>query len=378
MCYSPILLPNPYKNRGLGFEHKGKKVVLSIGGKFDYLHDTTNHYICVPCGQCSQCLSIRQGFVNQRIQMESFRSELFFFTLTYANRGLKYTNIGDYHVPYPEYKDIQNLFKSLRKILPHPVRYFVVSEYGSKKHRPHFHGIIAVDRNDIVQFYRGSRLYCEKRLYELVFQHWRRNVSKSHKFPVYIFLSDFVVRGKKRTYDFHWVEPIKDHDNDLSFYITKYMLKYSKSIHKLLRKISLDSTLTESQTSELISQIKPRAVMSKDFGSWKLPAVDSYVKKCLSMSKDYPSFFDINTGKSMLLSPYYRKRFLTMDYKLDKYFQYLHQLQYLDIDDMSFAMDSFNPELVCKDFVTDWNRKAFKKILKDKHLSRVKLFVSKK
>lgn len=369
MCSSPILIKNPYHCRGSSFDHNGQKVRLNIGGKFDYLHDTLSQYIQVPCGCCSQCLSMRQGFVNQRVQMESLRSELFFFTLTYANRGLCYTNTLDYKLAYPNYKDIQSLFKALRKIVPHQIRYYVVSEYGGKKGRPHFHGILAVDKEDIDKHYRGSRLYCEKVFYRLFFQYWRRNISKSHKYPVYISLSDHIVRGKKRTFDFHWIEPIRDHDNDVSFYISKYLLKYSSRVEKLLKKIRLDSRLSDDETKSLFSLIKPRSVMSKDFGSYKLPCVASHISRSLKKVTDYPTFVDLHTGKTMLLSPYYRKRFVTLDMKFDKFWEYLHQVQYLDVPQ---SLDSYNPELLGKDIVEDINRKTFQSIQKDKHLNRVK------
>lgn len=374
MCIAPILIKNPYKDRGSTLEHKGQKVRLNIGGNFDYLHDTISQYIQVPCGKCSQCLSMRQGFLNQRVQMESLRSELFYFTLTYNSKGLPISDHPLYRIPYPRYEDIQNLFKSVRKILPHKLRMYVVSEYGSKKFRPHFHGFLAVSREDIKKYYRGSYLYCEKVLFRVILQHWRRNISSSHKHPIYIPLLDFIVRGKKRTYDLHWVQPIMNHDNDVSFYVSKYILKYQPRIEKLLSKIKLDSRLTEDETKRLISLFKPRSVMSKDFGSYKLPYVQSKIKQGLSSCLDFPSFFDLHTGKSMLLSPYYRKRFVTLDMKFDKYWKYLHEVQFLDVPQ---TLDSYNPELLGEDIIQDINRSRFRAIQQDRHLSRVRSRLSK-
>ena len=111
----------------------------------NHLHNTRDKYIQVPCGRCSQCLSQRQGFINQRVQMESFRSHLFMMTLTYNDKSLKRTDIGQYKIPYPEYKDIQNMFKRLR-LQGHVFRYMVVSEYGKNKKRPHYHAIIAIPK----------------------------------------------------------------------------------------------------------------------------------------------------------------------------------------------------------------------------------------
>lgn len=147
MCLSPITLKNPYYLAGSEYKHKmlrsnkkdidGSYHVTSSPMGEEYLnlmryHNTHSVYMQVPCGQCSQCLANRQSYINQRVQMESFRSHMFVFMLSYNNESLKYTNIGEYNIAYPEYSDIQNMFKRLRKRYK-GLRFWVVSEYGSKK-----------------------------------------------------------------------------------------------------------------------------------------------------------------------------------------------------------------------------------------------------
>lgn len=361
MCTSPIFIKNPYYHCG--------------GKGLNHFHDTRSAYVRVPCGQCAQCLSMRQGYVNQRIQMESLRSELFYFTLTYANRGLVFTNVGEYHIPYPNYSDIQNMFKRLRNQLPHPIRYYVVSEYGSKNKRPHFHGILAIDRKDIDTYYRHSYTVCEKFFFKLIFSEWKRNVGKSTKFPQWMPLSDFVYKRGKCTYDFHWIQPIRGHDNDLSFYITKYILKYDKRTRKLLEKIKLDVTLSDVETKLLTSQIKPRSVMSKDFGDYRVHETQSYIIKCLSRNSQLPQFFDINTGKSMLLSPYYRNHCLSMDYANKRYYEYLQKLKINNID---FPYHSYNLDLFDDSSIHDYNCKSVKSFTLDKHKNKVINLANKK
>lgn len=109
--------------------------------------------------------------------------------------------------------------------------------------------------------------------------------------------------------------------------------------------------------------------MSKDFGSYKLSCVASHISQSLNKVSDYPSFIDLHTGKTMLLAPYYRKRFVTLDMRFDKFWEYLHQVQFLDVP---HSLDSYNPELLGKDIVEDINRNTFKSIQRDKHLNRVK------
>ena len=180
-------------------------------------------------------------------------------------------------------------------------RYWVVSEYG-KKGRPHYHGILAIEKDDT------PISVLENSWYYILLNEWSENVGSKKK-PEYKPLLDYVRRrvfGKlKCTYDFKYIEPIRDHDNDVSFYVSKYILKYDKRIEKLLKKISLDKHLEPEERDLLISQIKPRSVMSKDFGSWKLPQVKDHILNHLSWYDDIPQYCDLYTGKFMMLSRYY-------------------------------------------------------------------------
>lgn len=391
MCIAPIILENPYYNRGVSFESEGKKLRLDIGGKYDYLHNTVDRYISVPCGKCSQCISTRQNYYVQRIQMESIRSEIFYFTLTYANRALKFTDKLGYKVPYPHFEDIQNLFKRLRSILPHPILTFVVSEYGTKRKRPHYHGFIAVSKSDIKTYYRGSHLHCEKYLYQSLLQQWKRNIARTispktkkivanTRCPHWVTLCDYIVKRNRRTYDLHWVQPIINHDNDVSYYVTKYLIKYDERTEKLLSKISIarkhnayNDVIPDEYYKELISQIKPRAVMSKKFGDYNYPLIRDYILKCINKSKDYPQFFDLYTGKSMLLCPYYRKHLVSMDYYLERFKSYKDALNNSPLSHLSGLLsNSFNPEYIDPDSVHDYNSKASKAQRKDRHLQRIK------
>lgn len=307
MCSSPILIPNPYY--GLG--SKG----------LNFIHDTVNTHLSVPCGVCHQCCSVRQSHFNQRIQMESFRSEMFMITLTYCDDALLYTNIGEYNIAYPEYSDIQNMMKRIRKSLSHPVRYTFCSEYGSRRFRPHFHGIIAITRDDIAKYYKGSISYCENKLKHIFLSEWRRNISADTFNPDYIPLCHYIVRGKSTTYDFHHIQPILNHDNDVSFYVSKYVLKYDTRTYKLLQKINLDARLSDDERKYLTSMIKPRMVMSKDFGDARYPPIKEYITKCINKHPtQLPQFYDIHTGQSSLLSRYYRKHCDTMINALHRYY----------------------------------------------------------
>lgn len=315
MCNCPITIKNPYY--GLG--SKG----------LNFLHNTHDTHIQVPCGHCQQCVSLRQGFVGQRVQMESLNHDLFFFTLTYNNESLPTITKGDYTLSYPDYTHIQKMFKRIRKRLSYPISYFVVSEYGTKHGRPHFHGILSIPKHAKYGLYHPK----EQEIFDLIKSEWKVNIGSNRK-PVYKPLFTHVNTIRGRNYDCHYIMPMPGHDNDVSFYVSKYIVKYDKRVNDLISKIKLDPSLDDQDTHDLISLVKPRSVMSKSFGSWKDPDVASYINKCISRNGDIPQFYDIYTGKPMLLSPYYRKHFLTVDYRLTQYYNLSN----------SQCLDSFLPD----------------------------------
>lgn len=289
MCSSPITIKNPY---------------FRLGSKgYNFLKNTVDSHIQVPCGNCPQCVAMRQSFFLQRVQMESLRSDLFYFTLTYNDQSLVFTeDLGDYNLPFPVFEDVQNMFKRLRSY-GYNFRATYVSEYGRRRHRPHFHGILAVEKS--------SEHYSvvEKRFKNLFWTEWRRNYGSSRCPLWYPLFTPVYKRGRCTTFDFHYIEPIKDHDNDCSYYVSKYITKYDSWIRSLISKIALDDNLSGEESMYLISLLKPRCNTSKDFGSWDDPKIYSYVNKCASRESlfTWPQFYDIYTGKQMPMSPYYGK-----------------------------------------------------------------------
>lgn len=332
MCVAPITIPNPY---------------YQIGDKgLNFLHDTVNSHIQVPCGKCHQCCSLRQAYFNQRVQMESLRSEIFMITLTYRDEAIRKTNIGDYKCMYPDYTDIQNMFKRIRKKVDYPIRYAFVSEYGSRRRRPHFHGLIAIQKDTIFNIFKGSVSYAEQQLSKLFLSNWQRNIG-SRRNPDYKNLCIYI-RGRngRSTFDFHWVQPLRNHDNDVSFYVSKYVLKFDDRTEKLLKKIKFDPSLDDQQTSELLSLLKPRLVMSKDFGDARYPAIKEYITKCIEKDEtDIPQYYDLYTGQPSLLSRYYRKHCLSINHALTRFY-------------FSSSGDSFSSHFDDDGSVYDWTNEA--------------------
>lgn len=289
MCLTPITIKNPY----FGLGHLG----------VNYLRDTSSITIQVPCGSCPSCIALKQMFILQRVQMESLRSHIFMFTLTYNDSSLRRVRVGEYNIPVPVFSDVQNMFKRLRS-KGYKFRYLVCSEYGRLHFRPHFHGLLAVEKSD------EHFSVIERRFARLLRSEWRVNYG-SKRVPIYSRLStDIYKNGRNTTFDFHYVEPVRGHENDVSYYVTKYVTKFDSRTKKLLQKIACDTALSPDDTTFLLSSIKPFRTMSKDFGDFAYPLIQSTITAMSSRKSDYryPQYYDIFTGQQMPMSPYYGKR----------------------------------------------------------------------
>lgn len=116
----------------------------------------------VPCGKCSIC---RQNYRNMwiaRLNAEFYVSKYaFFITLTYNQDYEKFKEYVDINTgevinkQYSPVRDVQLFLKKLRKIYPEKIRYFVVSEYGEKTLRPHWHMLLFLNDLELErkQFY---------------------------------------------------------------------------------------------------------------------------------------------------------------------------------------------------------------------------------
>lgn len=134
-CISPVNIKNP---------------------RYGFSADET-YYIAVPCGKCTACLSNKRREWCFRLENEMNQATSgYFITLTY----------NDDNCPIcVNKKDCQNFLKRFRRrIEPNRVRYFLVSEYGDKFGRPHYHlllfnysGSVASLRSDL----KSTWLLCD-------------------------------------------------------------------------------------------------------------------------------------------------------------------------------------------------------------------------
>lgn len=107
----------------------------------------------VPCGKCMACLQTKRTQWSYRLN-EHLRvsKSAYFITITYEDSSLPLEQVHqDTFVPVVVKRDVQLFLKRLRKTQKGKISYYLVSEYGSITHRPHYHAIMFDLDGDIVQ-----------------------------------------------------------------------------------------------------------------------------------------------------------------------------------------------------------------------------------
>lgn len=325
MCLAPILIKN--KSR----MHRGKVDCLAT------LRDTKSQYIYVNCGVCPECLRKKQMYLVQRCQLESMDNHLFFGTLTYSNSMLRSYDVNGFNHSYADFTDFQKMLKRLRKhsffISHSDFKYLVVNEYGSKRHRPHFHFILFIPKQSSDTVF--TPIQYENVLRRLILSEWKRNVG-STRTPIYLPLCDYCEKfknGKLSTnFDFHYVNPCltSGQESDVSFYVTKYCLKYDKWIDDKRKALYLNCE-TEEDYYMIWSKLKPSVRKSHNFGI--TPNTHRYIRECIDVYSSrslYPLFRNPLTGQLFPMSPYLFNKFGTLVDKYEFYYRSQHPDSYDD------------------------------------------------
>lgn len=305
---------------------------------FNYLHDCQSQKIPVPCGKCPQCVALKQNYFVQRCQMESFGNYLFFGTLTYNPASIRNIVVNGYKLDYADFTDVQKMFKRIRKSnkFTRLFKYQVVSEYGGKRHRPHYHLLLSIPKFDTDDKWTPYNL--EKIIHDSLLSEWRRNYG-STRLPIYKPLCDYVVTTKGRTFDLHYVRPSATSagESDVAFYVSKYMCKYSKYVDSLHSALKLNTEPDEFK--EVWKLLAPKCVRSHDWGDCTNPKVRDHIRKGIDIAlRDpklfYPIFINPISGHEFPLSPYYRKKFITLE---DAHTFYYKFKEYPDLYDSIVA-----------------------------------------
>lgn len=298
MCVSPVLIKNP---------NYGKS------GLYARTKDTSSLYIKVPCGYCPQCIASRQMKVVQRCIMMCLDYHPFFGTLTYNNDSLPiWTFSNGVSIPFADFRDLTLMFKRIRKNneFERDFKYFAVSEKG-KKGRPHFHFLLFVRKSPGDDF--NSCINLETRLSSLILSEWKRNYGTVRN-PVYRPLCTYVkklINGVWK-YNFSLEYVFRNSSksvDDVSYYVTKYMLKSDLRSVRLQQAMRLN--LPEDEYNSAWLKVRPHSQWSKGFGAPDSPRVLSYLRRCISScllnGEEFPRFLS-PAGKSMPLAGYYKSR----------------------------------------------------------------------
>lgn len=298
MCVSPILIKNP---------NFGSNVEL-----IQKTSDTLSRYIRVPCNHCSECIALRQSSVVQRCRTLSLDHYIFFCTLTYSNEMLpKITTSSGYTISYVDISDLQKMFKRIRHAnsFGKPFVYYFVSERGSKKGRPHVHGLIFIEKKKSDD--KLTPLLLEKVIRQTLFREWRRNFGSDRKpiwKPLFQFHSKIVAGKRFSNFDCHYVVPhsTEHGSDDVAFYVTKYLLKVSPLEVKLQQALRLN--LEPSEYEDIWKLVRSRSVCSLGFGAVTDFERDK-VLQCIDQSSSHPDglkYFN-SDGSTFPLARYYRK-----------------------------------------------------------------------
>lgn len=302
MCLSPRTILNPYHNidRGLTF---------AFDARFKYMY--------IPCGVCPECLATKQLGYVQRLEVETSYSIVFAIMLSYNNTVLPSVSLPDgSSLPCFCRKHLTDMFCRIRhrNVLP-DFKYFYVSEYGGKKHRPHYHIMLFFNENC---GFSGDELFSV--VYRTFFEEWRINVG-SRRSPVYVpcfdYAEKFVFNKKFRNFDVQLLDRSFGQDLKLSFYNSKYVIKPSRYVDFLYKRVLSACDGDLSVFRPIWSRLRPFKQFSHFMG---LPdkslypelyeGVVSYLQDSIRFSIDaglkYPHYYSkFNSGFSAPLARYY-------------------------------------------------------------------------
>lgn len=271
MCVAPISIENP--NR---WDAASRQRFSGLLSRLSQFKDTESMRISVPCGKCPECTFVRQNNIAQKVYFESLHNDLYFLTLTYKPSMRPFfvssePSIGKVECLRP--RDVALMFKRIRKdnLFGEPFKYLGVGEFGSKSFLPHYHVILSFPKTcpnpALNKHYAVERVY---KLSNIIKSEWRTNVAKSTKFPKWEYNSLFhsrLIHGKlKSPFDLHYIECGSSSNgfSDVSYYVTKYILKENPRLEKLKCKLDM---LDHDCFVKNCKFLTPRVFQSHGFGS---------------------------------------------------------------------------------------------------------------
>ena len=308
---------------------------------------SSTSYIRVPCGHCAECLRSKQNAFQQRCQYMTREYIAYFGTLTYDNEHLpKYTTRDGEVYRYADPRHFALMIKRLRKNgeLPSGCKYVLVTEYGGRKHRPHFHFIFYVPKSyyrDVLKIddtvMESPNLFplyqsnFENQLYWRFRLGWKVNVGKARRGAIYEPLFQYRENARgERNFDFHLVRYKEQTDvTAVSAYVSKYILKFDKWAENMLKRAyaKYHNGKAASEYKTIYRLCRPRILTSKNFG-FVWPDKQSFreeFEECIRSYVNSPAKCDYIPFKSPVdgyispLARYYRRKLLTVDDLIKKH-----------------------------------------------------------
>lgn len=333
MCFKPVQIPNPNFAPGFVDHHDKPNAKLNIG-KLSAIKNPLDSYIYVPCGSCDACRTLYQLYTIQRFREHSRGKWVLFCTATYQNSALPiyrttFNNGTPFEIPYADFRDFRLMIKRIRKngLVSRNFTYWCTSEFGNDSkhpgrnfktnHRPHYHYFIFFEKQPNDTPDTGYRLEAE---FERAFKkEWKRNISKSTKYPVYVPLSKFIKTADGRgTYDVHLltrrtgledVNKKQASEDDPIFYASAYSLRYDKWAEKIIQLVYNNVEYDEYRRFK--RTFRPHVCCSIGFGI--SPDTEAWITDCINWSLVNADFFvyrNQETGQTFPLARYYRNRYL--------------------------------------------------------------------
>lgn len=353
MCLRPITLPNPfYEGKFVDAERKFKNgIELSeaehrVLGSFQNFHNRSITHIQVPCGECAECRLKRSDEFVQRCSMESIDSHVYMFTLTYNDKHLPIYMIepkeGDdvLSISYARFEDVTEMFKRIRtasvraaesdehtELFPQDaplrktslkavsrLRYCVVSERGSLRHRPHFHGLIFIPKSIAglpVDAYDAEAVLTEYlKTYFSVNVGTRKNPKYDTRFT---YVEKYIGGVLNKTMDVHYIVPDEVSGVDKAiYYVGKYLTKEDHYTDQLKREIKEYCAVNEYPFATIWNVVKPKVRCSLYFGYGgyhNCVKINDHLFNCVKRSMDTRQncalFYPVSSGKQRPMCHYF-------------------------------------------------------------------------
>lgn len=139
--------------------------------RIDFDPSIDKYDLLVNCGKCFECEKQKSSDYETRCIAESIYgfTNVYFFTLTFNNQHLPVVEYNGVSYPCFDVRLVQLFLKRLREKMPCEFKYFLTSEYGGLRGRPHHHLLLFCEspveylKNKVLSSWKYGFVYPRKR-----------------------------------------------------------------------------------------------------------------------------------------------------------------------------------------------------------------------